>query len=276
MARPDFRAAATVRLKAERSRGLSANVLRLIRGEEAPDPSAARMSRAAGETDPLAERDREADAPDTRTPARREPRRRLGLESASAWRATIRSEEKRFARYGTPVTLVVAELRGLEALTAESGGQAVDRLVDSVGISIRRRTRATDVIVREGSARLLAMLPETDEISAINCVERLRSQCDAWLEETGFPLRLAIGWAQPDRGGSLAEAMMVAEARLGADRGRFELEDQAGSGRAGRIQPRPAESRRSLLATNPPEWRSTDGERTRAGSSGPPTPVERR
>ncbi len=183
MGKPDFRTAATVKLKAERSRALSANVLRLIHDE---------------------------------------PSGRIGtLGSPATWKAAIRFEEKRFARYRTPLTLVVAELCGLEAVTAAAGRDAADRLIHSVGVSIRRRTRSTDVVAREGAERLVAMLPETDEISAINCVERVRSQCDAWLEETALPLRLALGWAEPAPGAPITEAISLAERRMKADRDRL-------------------------------------------------------
>jgi len=64
------------------------------------------------------------------------------------------------------------------------------------------------------------LLPETDEIAAINYVERVRSECDMWLEARGLAVRLAIGWAQPTVGGSLADALRLAHDRMNTDRRR--------------------------------------------------------
>jgi hypothetical protein len=64
------------------------------------------------------------------------------------------------------------------------------------------------------------LLPETDEVAAINQVERVRSECDKWLEAGGLAVRLALGWAQPRIGGSLADALRLADDRMNADRRR--------------------------------------------------------
>ena len=45
-------------------------------------------------------------------------------------------------------------------------------------------------------------MPETDEVLAINYVERVRHACDLWLESGAVSLRLAIGWASSTGDGS--------------------------------------------------------------------------
>ena len=44
------------------------------------------------------------------------------------------------------------------------------------------------------------LLPETDEVQAINYVERVRAECDRWLAAGAVSMRLAIGWASPAPG----------------------------------------------------------------------------
>jgi diguanylate cyclase (GGDEF)-like protein len=210
LSKPDFRTAATVRLKAERSKGLSANVLRLIHadgaagGEPGHDTTTGQGRAARSAADP------------TLQPTGG------GVGTLQTWNAAVRSEEKRLARYRGPVTLVVAELHGLEGIAATLGHEAVEALVYGVGTVIRRTTRACDVVARNGSSRFLAMLPETDEVAAINCVERVRWECDARLGAEASSARLAIGWAQAGGGGRIADAMQLAEARMEADRRRGE------------------------------------------------------
>jgi diguanylate cyclase len=143
-----------------------------------------------------------------------------GFASRRAWDEVFRREEHRFARYGGPVTLIVAELEGLDAVASILGQDVADRLIPPVAEEMRRCARVADFLARTGHARFVALLPETDEVSAINYAERLSSACDQWLEAGGVGVRLAVGWAQPIAGGRLADAMRVAEDRMNLDRHR--------------------------------------------------------
>ena len=127
-----------------------------------------------------------------------------GFADRRAWKEAFRREQQRLARYGCPVTLVVAEIDGLDSLAAVIGLGAADRLLAPIEAVMRRTARATDVPARP----------------AINYVERVRSECDMWLEAGGLAIRLAIGWAQPIAGGSLAEALRLAHDRMNTDRRR--------------------------------------------------------
>jgi diguanylate cyclase (GGDEF)-like protein len=143
-----------------------------------------------------------------------------GFATRRAWDEVFRHEEHRFARYGSPVTLLVAELEGLDSLTSILGQDAADRLIPPVAAAMRRNARSADFLARTGHARFVALLPETDEVAAINYAERVCSACDMWLEAGGVGVRLAVGWAQPIAGGRLSDAMRVADDRMNADRHR--------------------------------------------------------
>lgn len=143
-----------------------------------------------------------------------------GFATRRAWDEVFRHEEHRFARYGRPVTLLVVELEGLDSLAAMLGQGAADRLIPPVAASMRRSARAADFLARAGHTRFVALLPETDEVAAINYAERVCSECDMWLEAGGVAVRLAVGWAQPIAGGHLADAMRLADDRMNADRRR--------------------------------------------------------
>ena len=131
----------------------------------------------------------------------------------------IRAESARSARYHRDVTVIVAELDGLDALAARLGQDVADGLVKPVADALRRNARAADRIARIGHARFAAMLPETDEIGAINYIERVRSSCDMWLEAGALAVRLVIGWASPATG-DLKAAAHLAEERMNAGRRR--------------------------------------------------------
>jgi len=145
-----------------------------------------------------------------------------GFATGRAWDEVFRHEDRRFARYGRPVTVVVAELEDLDVLAAVLGQGTADLLIPPVAAAIRQGVRSADFLARIGHTRFVALLSETDEVAAINCVERVRSACDAWLEASGVAVHVAMGWAQPVAGGCLADAMRLAEDRMHADgRGQF-------------------------------------------------------
>lgn len=146
-----------------------------------------------------------------------------GLASNRAWNEVVRHEEDRLARYGRPVTVLVAELDGLDALSAGLGQGVADRLIPPVAAAIQRHARAADVVARTGHARFVGLLPETDEVAATNYVERVRAECDSWLEADALAVRLAVGWAQPVAGEHIADALRVAEDRMNADRRRIDF-----------------------------------------------------
>jgi hypothetical protein len=63
-------------------------------------------------------------------------------------------------------------------------------------------------------------MPETDEIVAINYVERIRQACDQWLASGAIAMRLAIGWASTTGTASVTTARQVALDRMHAEQRR--------------------------------------------------------
>ncbi|MDP9482550.1 MAG: diguanylate cyclase [Chloroflexota bacterium] len=136
------------------------------------------------------------------------------------WEHRIREEEARLARYRRPVTVVLVELEGMDRLIGRFGQAAAERIALPVGKTLARQARASDQVARISSSRFAILLPETDEVQAINYVERIRTECDRWLAAGAVSMRLAIGWASPAPGGDLHTAILIAEERLNADRRR--------------------------------------------------------
>jgi diguanylate cyclase (GGDEF)-like protein len=141
-----------------------------------------------------------------------------GLGTALAWDFALRHEEARFARYKESATVVVAELEGYEMLAERLGREAADRLITPIANTLLRNSRRADRVARVGVVRFHVLLPKTDEIAAINYIERVREETDDWLAAGAVASRLAIGWASPGTGTSFADAMRVAEERMNADR----------------------------------------------------------
>ncbi|HEY8169276.1 MAG TPA: GGDEF domain-containing protein [Candidatus Limnocylindrales bacterium] len=140
-----------------------------------------------------------------------------GLDNRLAWDRAVRQENERKRRYGRPVSVVLAELYGLDALAERVGRDAADRLVPAIAEALRRYGRTTDRVARVGHARFHVLLPETDEVQAINYVERVRQACDLWLESGAVSLSLSMGWASPGPDDDIETAMIMAEDRLLAE-----------------------------------------------------------
>ncbi|HYU50847.1 MAG TPA: GGDEF domain-containing protein [Candidatus Limnocylindria bacterium] len=137
-----------------------------------------------------------------------------GLDGPAAWSHAVTQEAARSSRYGRPVAIVIAELDGLDRLEERFGAAAADRLIPPVADVLRRSARSADTIARLDRVRFGLLLPETDEIQAINLVERIRAGCDRWLAAGAVAVRLSIGWASPPVGGDLGDALREAEERM--------------------------------------------------------------
>jgi diguanylate cyclase (GGDEF)-like protein len=160
-----------------------------------------------------------------------------GLALAASWSRWIAEEEARVRRFHRPATIVLVELGGLDRLVDLVGREAGQRLIPPIAITMRRYGRETDHFARIGRARFAAVLTETDEVQAINYVERIRTACDVWLAAGAVSLRLAIGWAEISLNQAAADAVRLAEERLFVDRQR------SGSGGREAIDPADATDR---------------------------------
>jgi diguanylate cyclase (GGDEF)-like protein len=141
-----------------------------------------------------------------------------GFDLPPTWARWLDEEDARVRRYRRSATVVLVEIENLDKLVERLGPDTVARLVPPVALNLRRHARETDRLARLAIGRFGVLLPETDEIQAINYVERIRSACDAWLEAGGVASRLLIGWAEANNTRSVEAATQSAEDRLNGDR----------------------------------------------------------
>ena len=144
-----------------------------------------------------------------------------GFDGPATWSKRLSEENSRVQRYGRSATIVFVELAGLDRLAERLGSAAADRLIPPIATTMRRHARAADSLARLGPTRFAALLPDTDEVRAINYVERIRSACDVWLEAGAVSLRLTMGWAEISANQPVDPAIQVAERRLNVERSRL-------------------------------------------------------
>jgi diguanylate cyclase (GGDEF)-like protein len=143
-----------------------------------------------------------------------------GFDGPSTWSKRLAEENARVLRYGRSATIILIELAGLDRLAERLGPAAADRLIPPIATTMRRHARSADSLARLSPTRFAALLPDTDEVKAINYVERVRSACDIWLESGAVSLRLSIGWAEISVNQPVDPAILAAERRLNVERQR--------------------------------------------------------
>jgi diguanylate cyclase (GGDEF)-like protein len=172
-----------------------------------PDAAAATAAAAAADAIDHGAADAEPDGLDAET----------GLLDAGAFHRLIVQEDGRLRRYHRPATVVVIDLDGLERLTETLGPKAAERVVAAMADAVRRLARGADHVARLEAGRFGVLLPETDEIAAINYVERVRRASELWLESGAIAIRLAIGWAGTAGEPSLPDTQQLALERMYAE-----------------------------------------------------------
>jgi diguanylate cyclase (GGDEF)-like protein len=140
-----------------------------------------------------------------------------GLEGPDFWQRMLVAEVARSARYHRALTVVIVELGGL-ATVGETWGMDVARhAVREAAQCLRRTSRTSDYCIRLGPSRFGVVLTETDEISAINFVERVRDAGPRAMPRGFEGLSFSFGWASPRQGESADAVVRRAELRLAAE-----------------------------------------------------------
>jgi diguanylate cyclase (GGDEF)-like protein len=166
-----------------------------------------------------------------------------GFDLPATWAKRLTEENARIQRYGRAATIVLVELGSLDRLAERLGADAAERLIPPIATTMRRHARSSDSLARLGHTRFALLLPDTDEVKAINYIERVRASCDVWLEAGAVSLRLSIGWAEinPTQPGDVAA--QAAERRLFEERQRLrvredrEVEDEDGRELVAQMRP---------------------------------------
>ena len=137
-----------------------------------------------------------------------------GLADGATWDQAVREESARAARFGRPITVVMAELPNVEDVADHLGRAVADRVVVETARLLSSEGRAVDRIAWLGGARFGVLLAETEETRAPGYVDRVRAKADDWLRSAGLTIRLSIGWASPVDGSDVLAAAALARQRM--------------------------------------------------------------
>jgi diguanylate cyclase len=136
-----------------------------------------------------------------------------GTDGPRLWDRVVSSEVARVSRYRRPVTVALIEMVGLDRYARRWGIDVGERLFVQLARTVSVNVRSSDHIARIERTRFALLLPETDEIAAINIVERVRAACEYQLGASDL-VRIAIGWAGSSTTTDLRLAIQIAGERL--------------------------------------------------------------
>jgi diguanylate cyclase (GGDEF)-like protein len=139
-----------------------------------------------------------------------------GMDGPHLWDRVISTETARVKRYRRPATVVLVDVAGLAAFADAWGADVAERIFIRVARTLATEVRASDHIARIDRSRFGILLTETDEIAAINFVERARAACEREVQASDR-LRVGIGWAMPTESTDLRGAIDTAAERVAAD-----------------------------------------------------------
>lgn len=157
------------------------------------------------------------------------------IGDADTWQHWLAVEGERFNRYERPTTIVSMILVGVEELTRWFGEEIVRDCVEGLLAAVVHGSRDSDLVALTSWAEVGVLMPETDEIEAINVINRIELAFGRWQETwpvarsvvlKGGGVRLASGWASAGGTRSFADAIAKAmERKVAAQR---DMESAAG------------------------------------------------
>ena len=114
---------------------------------------------------------------------------------------TLPVEIKRAERTGEKLCAFVADLDHFKRVNDNFGHEAGDKVLAAFGDSLRRYTRATDILVRSGGEEFIVLMPHTELDNAIRVADRLRESLAAnRVEPLPDPVTVSVGVAELDAG----------------------------------------------------------------------------
>lgn len=140
-----------------------------------------------------------------------------GAEGPKYWDRLLSGEKARLRRYGRPVTIVLLELVGCEDGAMWIGREAALQTFARLSRTLVGLIRSSDHIARISSNRFALLLVETDELQALNFIDRVLRNMQEAITREGREIHVGVGWASPAAGDRLAGAIALAEERLATD-----------------------------------------------------------
>ena len=133
-------------------------------------------------------------------------------------------ETGRTERWDTSLSFLKLTIEEFDAVDERLGAEASRRVLKETAEVIKKCLRPTDIIIREGAATFLVIMPETSKHGALTGCRRLLEKVDQWNRKEvvpGFELKLAIGVSDHTKGKDVRDALAAADTRVQLYRDRY-------------------------------------------------------
>ncbi len=135
-----------------------------------------------------------------------------GVCNRRGWAQAVEQEQARAARFGHPVSVLVADLDGLKTINDAHGHDHGDRAIVELASVLRRVCRPTDVVARLGGDEFAALVVEADLTAGQALVGRVREE----LERSSVNVSLGVATRRGRE--SLQGTLKRADAAMRADK----------------------------------------------------------
>jgi diguanylate cyclase len=140
-----------------------------------------------------------------------------GLPNREAYVERAHYEYNRWQRYDRPLTLAVTDIDHFKRINDNYGHQAGDRVLEVLAKAIAKRLREVDFIGRYGGEEFVILLPETDEQSAHEALDKIRQAIAAMpfrFHKEPVTITMSIGLSQFREGDTVETVFERADKQL--------------------------------------------------------------
>ncbi|MBI3764193.1 MAG: GAF domain-containing protein [Chloroflexi bacterium] len=116
-----------------------------------------------------------------------------GLANRRAFDHALEVEVARAARYGYPISLIIADIDNFKVYNDTYGHPAGDERLKAIADLLRATLRDPDLAARYGGEELALVLPHTDKEGALALAERIRAAAEAAFRNRGSAGDTSLG-----------------------------------------------------------------------------------
>ncbi|WP_168198203.1 sensor domain-containing diguanylate cyclase [Crassaminicella thermophila] len=140
-----------------------------------------------------------------------------GLYNRHYFNQFIQEEEKRIAAKKGNLTICIIDVDKFKYINDFYGHNIGDEVLKAVAKILKDSAKKTDVVVRYGGDEFLIVLPNSDQKSTNNFIDRLYDKLKEWNQNTDLlnhELSLSIGFEEYNGEGSILDTIKIADERM--------------------------------------------------------------